>query len=631
MLKKKLLAWILTFGLGLSMVAAPATADSRLGISASSSMVVHGTTATLSPSLNSVGENSSYDWSLLKWEVSRAVGQSLSGNLAVWQLNSGQCQGTTSGPSGSYRTCNTPLGGNRIVVSAATSYANGSSATAKITATDGEATLRIRLWLDRNNNNQIDPYEPAAKALALQVLNPNKIQPFVNFNMDPPVIGENVLRASVSAGSVVGASNGLYGLIDPTKLSIRITQCRLNTCTQILGAAQWVTHPQRVEYEFVSDLTFAPDSGFGAELLYTESPSEVFVLAARSFDYRHAEPLSLETSLTAPNGLFAASSSALPHLTPRQTTVLAADALNSFVYTAQISGADGKPAVNREAYVMFDLKDFSDSTTILVNGKQLTKETTDRVVIKRRSDSNGDVKLNITAPSHNWMDRIGIDVLVNGYRSWEIPGNGAEQVIAWDADGIRQVELSFSKSSSSGSSDKYITLKARVSDGSGRLISGEKILFGGEDPVTVENPVQTVSGGYAQADVRLRDFIDLTGETKIRVLVISANGSYEVEQTLRWENYGEKISGGSDFSPLQASHLPDLGAKIWQPSSKTVTMSVPGTNQVQGIQFLVNGRTIRPQAKEAGLTASAALSKGKNSLQILINGRIAAERVIVRK
>lgn len=627
-MKKKRLALVGIVVLVLSLISSPALADSRLGIGSSSSVVVHGTTATFTPHLSGVGESGNYDWARLKWDISPTVGQALVGTLSVWQLNTGTCQGTTSGPSGSYRTCNTALSGNRIVANAATTYANGASATAKINAVSGEATLRIRLWLDRNNNNQIDAYEPSSKVQLLQVLNPQNAKPFINFRMDPPIIGESTLRATVAAGSVIAPNHSTSGIIDPSKLSIRLTQCKLNTCTQISGSTTWLDHPQLQEYEFVAQAPFDPASGFGAELIYAESPTETYVIGADSFDYRSAAPVALETTITAPQGLLSTSSTDLPHKAPRQNTFLAGDSLTAFVYTARARDEQGNALVNQEVFVVFDLKDFAAPTSIVVNGMQLTSGAKDRVLLKRRTNSQGIVQLNISTPTHGWLDRIGIDLLVNGYRSWELPGDGAEQVLTWDGDGQRRIELVFSKESNLGSSDRFVTVKARVTDGSGRAINGEKILFGGHPDLIIKEPVQTLYNGYAQVDVGLSNLVDESGTSFVTALIIGEGGSIQVSQKLSWEAYGETLLGEQKLNPLSKSSVAPLGASIKKLGGGVAELRVPGTSQALGVKFSLNGRGLAPQVEGGQLVRRVKLVPGMNLFKIYVNGLLATEASI---
>lgn len=601
-----------------------AFADNRLTISASSSIVLQGTPSTFTPTVSAVTENSSYDWSNFKWEISNNLGQVSEATAQVWQLNTAPCSGSVSGASGSYRYCTTAINGSRSIFSAATSYANASSATLKVSANQGSGAMRIRSWLDRNGNNQIDPYEPSSTNATLQVLDPSQAKPFLNFQIEPPTQSDNVLRASVTSGSVIGTNNAITGLVDPAKLSIQLNQCGILVCSAVLGSTTWVPHPQVLSYEFSSEQRIAPNSRFGAQLIYTKSPSEKFVLATKEFDYTSNTPGSLETSVSAPSGLAFKSEFNLPHSEPRQKTYIADGPLSTFVYSALLKDRFGAPLAGKQVFLAFDLRDVTNHEGVLVNGQQISRTDQDLVYLSRTSDENGKVTLNVTYSNHGWLDRIGIDAIVNGLHSWEFPGGGQE-LITWDNARNRVIGLSFSKASSVNESNRFLTARASVSDREGRVTNGERVIFGGESPIFVDDPVQVLSNGAASTNVRLSSILEETGSAVLRAQIVGESGIVESQALISWTNYGETITGslipGASNIGIAGTVL---GASVKVSHANQATLAVPGTTQTAGVVFLINGKKVAPIRTSKGLMRKVALAPGSNSIKILVNGVLAA-------
>jgi hypothetical protein len=605
-----------------------AAADSRLNLASTSPIVMQGTASTFTPTISGVSENASYDWSQLKYEISQAVGRVTSATVSVWQLSSAPCSGSTSGASGSNRFCTSIVSPTRTIVSAATSYANGSSATARIDANGGSGTLRVRVWLDRNANNQIDPYEPSSAISSLQVLDPRNAKPFFNFQIDPPTLSDQVVRASVTSSAAIAGSNGSSGLVDPTKLSIQINQCKNRDCVALGGSTTWVPHPQVLAYEYISDFALVPNSLYGAQLIYNKSNSEKFVLATKEFDYRSENPSRLETTITAPSGLVLEDNFELSQNSPRQKTYLAEASLSTFVYTATLKDKLENPIVGKQVYIAFDLKDVSSLQNLLANGQQLSASAQDKIFLGRKTDSAGQVKLNISYTNAGWLDRIGIDAIVNGLHSYEIAGGAGEEVVAWDNSRDRVIELSFTKGTSGSESNRFLTVRAQVKDKQGRSASGERVLFGGESPLLVDTPVQVLADGVASSNVRLGRVLEKSGSAMLSAQIVSETGLAEAFAEISWTNYGEAIKGTiSPHSSASISSMSILGASIKRASVNGIEMSVPGTTQREGVVFKVNGKVVSALKNKRGLSRTIKLGSSASRFEILVNGLVAAKYI----
>lgn len=608
-----------------TLLGGAANADNRLTFSASSSIVLQGTPSTFTPTVSAVSENSSYDWSNFKWEITPVLGTLSDATAQVWQLNTAPCDGSISGASGNNRTCTTALRENRTLVSAATTYASASSATLKIVANQGSGVLRIRSWLDRNGNNQLDAYEPASTNATLQVLDPLQAKPFVNFQIEPPTLSVAALRAWVSSGSVIGGNNTISGLVDPAKLSIQLNQCQATNCSAVSGSTTWVPHPQLLAYEFTSEQRIIPNSRFGAQLIYTKSSRERYVLATKEFDYTSQTPSHVQTSVSAPSGLVYKSGFKSPHSEPRQKTYLADGSLSTFVYTATLKDKFGYPVAGKQIFLAFDLRDVTNHEGILVNGQQISRVDQDLVYLSRVSDSEGKVTLNVTYSNHAWLDRIGIDAIVNGLHSWEFLGDGGEELVTWDNARNRVIGLSFSKASSTNESNKFLTAVASVSDKEGRATNGERVIFGGESPIIVDDAIQVISNGSASTNVRLSSILDESGSAVLRAQIVGDKGIVESQALISWTNYGETITGsvipGASNAGIAGALL---GASVKVSQGNQAVLSVPGTTQTAGVVFLVNGRKVTPIRTSKGLMRKIALAPASNSIKILVNGVLAA-------
>ncbi len=196
----------------------PAQAQNRLSITSSSSTVIEGTSAEFRIG-GSVSDGAFYDFDDLKFEVANLTRNNQEFST-VTESKAGTICANPVYLSGTVQTCERTHDSNRAVMSA--SVNSLTSAKLRLTSRGPDVSvLQVRAWVDANNNNVRDPYEPSTPAQQLTVYPVSRMKSFFEFEFEPPRLGGGQMTAWLKANDFAqGAFN--QGLIDPALLDIQV-------------------------------------------------------------------------------------------------------------------------------------------------------------------------------------------------------------------------------------------------------------------------------------------------------------------------------------------------------------------------------------------------------------------------
>jgi hypothetical protein len=598
--------------------AQPAIADSRVSGSVTGKTVFIGSPSTVSTTATLSDRAATAEWANFKYEVV-AVQKASFSILAVYtQQNTAPCGGTTSSPSGSSVTCTVALTTTRNVLYATNAMGTGVfSNSVKITQTAGDSQLfRVRGWVDRNNNNQIDPYEPSTTVQSINTVDPQKAKAYYNFEVDPPRYTDGKVTGWIANG---GASNKATDLMDPTLVTMKVHSCSLISCTRVSGATTYNYHPQLLRYEFSTAVPSLTLGTYAVELYYQQSPSINVLLDTRTFDYKSRAPLGVKTEIVPQGGTAEMPSGMSAGTIPSLKTTIAGPGLSAFTYKATFTDADKTLIANRAVYVIFNATDLVNSNQLRVNGLQVSSSNQDLIIIRRVTDANGVLTLNIQYPGRA-LEQLKIDLQVNGFRTYEFAYPGSEEAILWDTTPVRNISLSASGNTATSTSP--FTLTAFVGGKLGGGAADGSVIFYGDSAFTFDSPVAPLGvGTSATSVVRISNFADETGTGFVYAQALSESGWITAKLQLSWKDYGNEVVVGE----YKAVVIP-VSAPIATVTSKgTYTyFSVTGLIPADVVIINRNGVLYSPTFNVEHTTASRTFTDGKKlmSYVISVNGKV---------
>lgn len=554
---KKFISIFATVLVSIVGVSQAAQADTRLSISSSTGAVLNGSGATITPSYGGVTEPTTGDWAYFKYEVTALNTNGTSGTVATYQLNTNPCHGTTSGASGSFRTCTTEIRSGRVVYNAGTnSYNNIYQSVLKITPQSGVGTnFQIRGWLDKNNNGRVEAYEPMSNRLTVQSYDPSLAKAFFNFKVDPPLLLDNNLLAYVSAGrtsTVVGSTTTVTGLVDPSLLGLEILNCSTIPCSIVSASGVWNANPQLERLEYKSAVQFTAGAKLIFNLYYNPYGDSTFKtavkLGTRTFDYKEATIKNLETQLVSPNLITDNQDEDATYRFEDQRQNYAQSGLTTFTYKAKLTGLDSGPAVGKEVFINLDTKGMLSWSGFRADGVLLTEAVDDLITLRRITDKKGEVSVVLTVPAQTAGSQLELDAIIGGLKASEIPGTGAEEVVVWGMDSIRTLSLAFGTALKTDGTS--LSLSATVRSSKGDVFANERVIFGASSDLILGSPFSAVNAaGTATTTVKVNPLADKEGSTYITAQILSAGKLVEAKALVTWSDYGKTIRGSaSEYS-----------------------------------------------------------------------------------
>lgn len=573
---KKLIALIATLIITFVMsvlVASPAQADNRLSISPTSRVAFFGTKATLFTGIStSIPEYANYNWSRMKYEIEAQYSSPFTATVDAYQGNTGVWQVTT-------------FSSKRLVVTASASVTSSSQSlnSLRLNQTDGEAQVfRVRTWLDRNNNDEVDPFEPVSGFSSITTIDPSKAKSYLAFQVDPPRFADAKISASIG-----GSAISKYSIIDPTLVTMKVHTCGYDGCVRVSGGLTYNAMPQLIRYEFSTATNFRSEGVYVVELFYAQTATVNVLLDSETFEYKKKIPNEVSTKLSLPTGISAlvAPSASVKQVKTQLTTVPLS--LESFTYTATLKDPDKALVTDREVYVYLDMKDIKTPANFLVDGVQVTSSVRDEVLLKRVTDSNGELKLNITYPDPTILERVEIDIQINGIRPYEFSTPASEQALLWNIESSRTLALYLDKNQ--GTSISPVSVNAVILNASNEIVKEGAVVFTPDRHIILDSPAATIdSNGRATISIRISNLAPKSGEGFVTAAIVGPTGVVTNKLLVSWTNYGEiiKVSG-----PDQAKFLSTF-VKV-SVLKKTATVSVNGLALTDVVTICQNSKCVK--------------------------------------
>ncbi len=547
---KKIIATIIATLLSVSFAlnaTMPAEADTRITISARTNIALYGSGSLISSSLgylnNAYGvENyTAYNWATTKYEVEALSSGSFTAKAEVGQSTS-VCNGITGTNSNIWptRTCITVFSNKRIVLNANASVTSQGSTlpSMKITQVSGDAQIfRIRIWVDSNNNESVDVFEPASTYVSVSAIDPKLVKNYLNFQVEPPRFSEGKIVASI--GENVGTA---LNVIDPTLITVKVHACTysLTTCKRVNGSLTFNSMPQLLRYEFVASTELQNQGVYAIELVYQQDANTTLLLQSKNFDYTKQIPAGVKTQILPSANTKLISEQNKPNKQVKTEVTQANLSVTSFTYQANLTDADPKSIKNREIYVYLDLKEIKTPAEFLVDGVQVTSKARDEIVLKRTTDESGQLKLNFEYPNPTALERVEIDLQLNGIRTYELSQPGSIEAFVWNLDEKRSISIY--SSASSGSSKEPVVLSSLVVTDRREIVPNSGITFTADEGIVLDFTSAVVDRpNVSEVTVRISNSAPESGQGYVSANAVSRSGIITAKVLVSWTGFGKEI------------------------------------------------------------------------------------------
>ena len=551
---KRLLFVLLSFSL-LGVVPLSASADNRMNLFSSRVQALGGTSSTFTAS-HSVGET--YDWSLFRFEVERLAGAPVDASVVVRQETAtSSCPGVTATVDATYQTCSYSNSGSRFVVEAGSLLSTSSEVQKnylQLSAVSNQVVVYgVRGWVDANDNHRRDAFEPSTPQARFEVLPAKMGQDLLEYVFEPPTLGESTASAWVFANNVVS------GIIDPTRLSYKIYEWTPYGSQSASGSFSYRAHPQIQAYQMeAQSLNLRYPAVYAAEVWYEISSGNNLLLASSTFDYGSVGAGDVKTSLVSDD--------------PRATALLESgksgkvqgvDA-ESATYTLTALDLEGKPLVGQDVYFYIDTFDLAEAQNLKVNGGYLISQPNiyDQVLLKRKTDTKGQVVFQITSDQVKTLGRISIDFRLNGLTSYSWGAQSATQHLVWAEPTPTLVGLPATQSETQWGKELNVYFNAL--DAEGNVLEGNYRVLGiAEDPIMLSNSqVSSIGAGSSSASfkMRLSRLATGAGSSLLTARLITERGEIsEAYWRVNWNSEGFGLSAEPiDSIPSQRIQITDI-------------------------------------------------------------------------
>lgn len=560
-------------------VAEPAQADSRLAIAASSQQVFFGTATTLTSS-SQISDTANYDWSQMRYEILALQSKGFEAVGAITQSTASACAGTASNVVGSTRLCSNAFSSKRIVLNAPTTSGNSLTNTLKLTQlSGGSQTFRVRSWLDRNNNDVVDPFEPSSAPILITTVDPQKAKAYLGFQVDPPRFSDGKIVASTTAGVGFGRS---VGIIDPSLVSLKVQNCGIRGCETISGSLSYNSYPQLLRWEFITPIAFHWEGKQIVDLVYNQNPNLTVLMATKTFEYKKQLPSGIKTEIIPQSGFSISSNDSSPSGPTRLNTTYAKPSVENFAYSATLIDKNQELIARREVYVFVDLSGIKTPTNVLVNGIRVASAARDEVLLRRFTDANGRLELKFSYPSASVLESIEIDIQVDGMRPYEFAQAGSEEAFVWALDSSRN--LSLFTSSDRGSSTEPITISGIVYTDDREVVTEGALIFSADEDLVLETPVSSLNvTGRVETIVRVSNLAAEAGQGFVTGQILTSTGWVSSSILLSWEDYGSAVTASVLPMSTDLKGLTNVDVGL-----RATTVTVFGLSSSDTVEILKN-------------------------------------------
>ncbi len=602
-----------------------ANADSRLTASTSLKTVFLGTSSIVSTSASSVSEKTtSTDWNNLKHEVIATQRGVFTLKAEFSQKTGGVCNGTVTTPNAGSQVCTSVFSTKKNVLY--TTYTSSSATTSSVTFTQtaGQSQMyRIRAWIDRNNNDQIDLYEPSSAIQTISMVDPSAAKSYLHFGVEPPRFTEGKVTASISSGT-----SRAIEMMNPDLVTMKVHSCDLRFCERISGATTYNYHPQLARYEFT---TAVPQVGLGTyavEMFYRKDASSNVLMDTITFDYKTPTPMGVKTEVVAQSSTTVLDTGMSAGINPRLRTTMSAPGVGNFVYKAQFSDPNPSLIAGRPVFVFLNTIDLANLSQLRVNGVQISTTNKDQVILSRSTDADGLLTLNIQYAGRA-QEQLKIDIQINGMRPYEFANPGSEEAILWDVIEARNIALS--ASSSTGTSENPITLNANVFGPQGGAAVDGTVLFSGDSVFTFDTPVVPVSLGSSISTIlRISNFSNETGTGFVYARTLSNGEWISAKLQISWKGYGLQVFVGSLPTDTITTPTPTITSSVVLKAG-VIYVSVFGVSTSDSVLIVRNGykySAILSADKTYQYKNFTAGSVPTSKIEIYVNGKLLSGKTV---
>jgi hypothetical protein len=453
------------------------------------------------------------------------------------------------------QACSTDFSGERTVFNAnvATPQQWSSAASAiKVTQTEGSSqVLRVRAWLDLNNDNLLDSYELASTSVAISTIDPQKAKAFLDFEVRPPRFADGTITASIASGI---AKYKASSLLDPSAITMKVFGCNEVSCESVSGQAVYNNTPSLLRYEFSSSVKFQYQGTYTVQLVYRQSQRNEVLLVSKTFDYTLQLPTGISTEIYKGEDGVAPSTSINGVRAPRQRFTNADTSITEFTYKLALKDKNQKLISNRAVYIFVDIKDIKRPKELLVDGVQIAQVSTpsggtlspsrDEIVLKRTTDANGIVSLKFSYASPSGQERVELDAELNGIRPYEFAEPASEEVFVWEAAPAKTLDLYASKND--GSSVSPIEITALALGARREPVSEGAVIFFADEGIQLDEVAPPLDEfGRAKTTVRIGNLAPKSGQGFVYGQILLPTGITTSKVAISWTDYGRtfKVSG----------------------------------------------------------------------------------------
>lgn len=624
-LKKITAAILSTLSLSLMGLFAPdvASADNRLNISLSSEAVFLGSAATVTISPSYLPDAANYNWGKFKYEVVAQKSSGFNAKADVYQSARQDCTGSFGTVSGVGQACSTSFTGQRTVFNG--NLASSSTLSSmKLTQIDGPSqVLRVRAWIDRDNDDLLSPYELSTAQISITTVDPKKAKAFLDFEVRPPRFADGTISASIASGF---AKYKASSLIDPSAIVMKVYGCNEISCEAVSGQAAYNNHPSLLRYEFSSAVKFQYQGTYTVQLVYRQSQDNEVVLATKTFDYTLQLPSGITTEVVKDNESTLSSGSSSATRAPRQRITNADTSIVDFEYKLTLKDKNPKFVSSRTVYFFVDIKDIKKPKDLLVDGLQIAQVSTpsggvltpsrDEIVLKRTTDANGLAVLRFSYLSPGPNERIEIDAEVNGIRPYEFAEPASEEVVVWEAAPPKTLDLY--SSNNEGSSLSPVEITALALNSKGEPVTDGAVIFYADEGIQLDEVAPPLDDlGRSRTTLRISNHATKTGQGFIYGQILLPTGITTSKLAVSWTDYGRIFKVGGQPAEVIFRELTEV-----QINKTSTTITVSGLSLEDRVVFCKGTSCTGPIMKNINAKATRTWQRGKKTAlyQVKING-----------
>ncbi len=587
---KKLALTAILAVLSTSIFASPVAAEPRIELKVSRQTVVTGSGTAISIQSRSVGESNSYSWSRFKFQLALDKGISSGIRAVIFQGSAGKCNGSLLTSDSNLRQCLEFVNNDRMIFSAgaAEDYINRTQLVLT-SLIDRNFAGSVRAWLDLDNDDITDPYEPRSDLVDINFISTKEFQSFVDFSPEPILTNAKQSVAWFSQASGFEAvGQGLENIIDTSLVRAIAYACDpIGRCRSESSTGTFNNHPQISATKFEFPNISAGDKTVEYTLRYEPLSDVGFDLKKVTVTNGHDDLGQIKTLMTGTDvQSYSGQDSPDPLFAERWHQIPVTRTLAN--YSATFLDKTGKPIVGREVDIRIDAHLLRTSVNLRIDGLRLTPAHRDQFWIKRKTNASGQITLRLENSLPYAWDSLAIEPVMQGIRPWEQSMGGKTERLVWQRSSASKLSIGGTFNSSTGE----LSVVALVSSLTGTEFKPELVQFSTSGPLQVSQSVLRTFASRRESNGTW------TGQAVNTVRISNAAegvGTANVTATVR--------AGGKTFTAV----LP----VSWNASSRTLSTKQTGIDSGYETQVSSLGGQIRIRSLNAAELQISAQVSGK--------------------